>query len=355
MPFRKIKFNRVALPIVIGIAVIFYMFYREYEPGAFSIIDFSWTSIFFLFIAFLLMICRDIGYIIRLKILSGEDLTWYKSFRVIMLWEFTSAITPSAIGGTSLAILYVNKEGLSLGKSSAVVMATSFLDELYFILLFPLLVLFLNPSDLFIVEGSDSPFFTSEFFLFAAIGYLVKFIYTLFVSYGLFINPRGLKFLLLWLFKLPVLRRWRHGANDAGTEIITSSRELRRKPFLFWFKAFMATVFSWTSRYWVANAMLAAFFVVSDHFLIFARQLVMWIIMLVSPTPGGSGFAEFVFSRYLGEFIPASPVTSGAIIVAMAFMWRIISYYPYLLMGVIILPRWLQFHFGQKNKQNQHK
>ncbi|MFP4060339.1 MAG: UPF0104 family protein, partial [Bacteroidales bacterium] len=96
-------------------------------------------------------------------------------------------------------------------------------------------------------------------------------------------------------------------------------------------------------------------FVVSDHFLIFARQLVMWIIMLVSPTPGGSGFAEFVFSRYLGEFIPASPVTSGAIIVAMAFMWRIISYYPYLLMGVIILPRWLQFHFGQKNKQNQHK
>ena len=346
--FRKLKFNRIVLPVLIGIGVVFFMFYREYEPGAFSIINFTWASAAFLLIAFLLMIFRDVGYIIRLKILSGDKLSWYKSFRIIMLWEFTSAITPSAIGGTSLAILYVNKEGLSLGKSSAVVMATSFLDELYFIILFPLLLLFLNPADLFTIEGSKSSLWTNEFFLFASIGYLVKLVYTLFVSYGLFINPRGLKFLLLWIFRLPVLRRWRHGANDAGTEIIASSRELKQKSFLFWLKAFMATVFSWTSRYWVANALLAAFFVVSDHFLIFARQLVMWIMMLVSPTPGGSGFAEFVFSRYLGEFIPATPETAGLVIVAMAFIWRVVSYYPYLLMGVIILPRWLQSHFGRK-------
>jgi len=28
----------------------------------------------------------------------------------------------------------------------------------------------------------------------------------------------------------------------------------------------------------------------------------MWIILLVSPTPGGSGIAEFVFSDFLGDF-----------------------------------------------------
>ena len=47
-----------------------------------------------------------------------------------------------------------------------------------------------------------------------------------------------------------------------------------------------------------------AFFVLKDtdwatQFLIFARQLIMWIMMLISPTPGGSGFAEFVFKEYL--------------------------------------------------------
>lgn len=49
------------------------------------------------------------------------------------------AITPSAVGGTSVAIIYVHKEGISLGRSSAIVMLTSFLDEIYFIVMFPLL------------------------------------------------------------------------------------------------------------------------------------------------------------------------------------------------------------------------
>ena len=95
------------------------------------------------------MLFRDIGYILRLMILTDGEFTFRKALRVIMLWEFTSAITPSAIGGTSVAILYVNKEGLSVGRSSAVVMATSFLDELYFILMFPLLLFIVKPSTLF--------------------------------------------------------------------------------------------------------------------------------------------------------------------------------------------------------------
>ena len=53
--------------------------------------------------------------------------------------------------------------------------------------------------------------------------------------------------------------------------------------------------------------MLLAFFTVKDHMLIFARQLVMWIMMLVSPTPGGSGFAEYIFTRYLSDVIPVDP------------------------------------------------
>ena len=36
----------------------------------------------------------------------------------------------------------------------------------------------------------------------------------------------------------------------------------------------------------------AAFFPVSDHLLLYARQLIMWVILLISPTPGGSGIAD---------------------------------------------------------------
>jgi hypothetical protein len=105
-------------------------------------------------------------------------------------------------------------------------------------------------------------------------------------------------------------------------------------------KTFAATFLSWTARYWVVNFMLLAFIPVSEHFLIYARQLVMWVIMLMSPTPGGSGIAEFAFSGFLREFT----LGLGA---AFALLWRFLTYYPYLFVGSIVLPGWVKrTHFS---------
>jgi len=70
--------------------------------------------------------------------------------------------------------------------------------------------------------------------------------------------------------------------------------------------------------------------------------------MLISPTPGGSGFAEYVFTRYLGEFIPVDAALLGSVVIAMALLWRMVSYYPYLLIGAIIFPRWIKTKFLNK-------
>ena len=58
--------------------------------------------------------------------------------------------------------------------------------------------------------------------------------------------------------------------------------------------------------------------------------------MLISPTPGGSGFAEYVFKEYLGEFLPSMGVA-----VAIAILWRFVTYYPYLIAGALIIPKWI--------------
>jgi glycosyltransferase 2 family protein len=347
-PLSKIKLRRVIYPVIIGLGVVGYMFYREFDPYVFTYISVAKWSFLWFGVAIALMAFRDIGYIIRLLILAEGKLTLRQAFRIVMLWEFTSAITPSAIGGTAVAILYVNKEGIGIGRSSAIVMATSLLDELYFLIMFPLLLLFVRVHVLFGIGLNEEVTFSNELFIFALLGYGLKFLYVLVLSYGLFFNPRGLKWLLLMIFKLPILRRWKQGANEAGTEIIENSKEFKAKPFIFWFKAFVATALSWTSRYWVVNALLLAFFTVSDHGVIFARQLVMWIMMLVSPTPGGSGFAEYVFTRYLGEFIPVEPLILGTVAVAMALVWRLATYYPYLIIGAFIFPKWIRKRFGDE-------
>ncbi|NVO08846.1 MAG: flippase-like domain-containing protein [Bacteroidales bacterium] len=348
-PLKKIKVRKVIYPIIIGLAVVGYLFYKKFNPNAFDVIVFTKWSVFWLIIAFCFMGLRDFGYMLRLRVLTENMLNFRQSFKVIMLWEFSSAILPSAFGGTMVATIYVNKEGVNVGKSSAVVMITSFLDELYFILVFPILLVIITPTALFglgVTTGIST--FSQDIFIFCIIGYLIKFVWVVMLSYGLFINPRGLKWLLMLIFKLPLLRKWKHGANRAGTDIIQSSIEFRKKPFGFWLKAFGTTFISWTSRYCVVNALLLAFFAVNNHVLIFVRQLAMSIIQLISPTPGGSGSSEYIFTRYLGEFIPVDPAMLGSIVIAMAFLWRMISYYPYLLIGAIIFPRWIKEKFVKK-------
>jgi len=346
---KQVSPKRIVIPILIGLGVAGYMLYKEWDGDALSELNVGVLGVLFIGVAMLMMVLRDLGYMIRLRILAGEQLSWRSIFNIILLWEFTSAVTPSAIGGTSVAVFFIHKEGISVGRSSAIVLSTAFLDELYFILAFPLILFFINPIELFSLnqEGAtEIVTFTNKYFYFAFVGYSLKLIFLLFVAYGLFINPKGIKTTLNFIFKFPLIRRWQKGADQTGDEIILASQDLKTRPFMFWVKAFGATVMSWTARYWVANFLLVALLFsttghtiaidFSEHVLIFARQLVMWIMMLVMPTPGGSGFAEAIFSEYMAEFIPVG------FVVVMAFLWRLITYYPYLFLGSFVVPRWIK-------------
>jgi len=342
----KLRPGKIILPIVIGIAVVGWLLIKEINTTALAELNFTWRSVFWLAAAWCCMIGRDLGYIIRIRILSEKDLNWGQAFRVIMLWEFTSAITPSTVGGTAVAVVFVHKEGISVGRSTSIVLATSFLDELYFVIMFPLILLFVGGDILFTtsLQGTGIALL-NNLVIVAIIGYTIILAWVIFVGYGLFIDPDKIKKTLIYLFRLPVLKRWHDSAEKAGDDIIESSHELRRKPFLFWVNAFTATVLSWTSRYFVVNAILVAFFSIEDHLLIFARQLVTWIMMIISPTPGGSGFAELILGRYISDTIPTDPIHAGSLALAIAIIWRIISYYPYLIIGASLLPGWIQKKF----------
>ncbi len=66
---------------------------------------------FYIVIAMLMMAVRDFAYIYRLLILTDHEISWGQAFNVIMLWEFSSAISPSVVGGTGPAIFFFIKRG----------------------------------------------------------------------------------------------------------------------------------------------------------------------------------------------------------------------------------------------------
>jgi glycosyltransferase 2 family protein len=342
----KLKPGKIIIPILIGLGVVVWFLLKEIDTDVLSQLTFTWRTVFWLLAAWCCMIGRDLGYMIRIRILSGKDLTWRQAFRVIMLWEFTSAITPSTVGGTAVAVVFVHKEGISVGRSTSIVLATSFLDELYFVIMFPLILLIVGGKILFTtsLQGTGITLLNNLVFV-AIVGYLIILAWVILVGYGLFIDPEKIKNTIINIFKLPVLKRWKGSAVKAGDDIVESSHELKKQKFSFWLKAFTATFLSWTSRYWVVNAILVAFFTINDHFLIFARQLVTWIMMIISPTPGGSGFAELILGRYISDTIPADASYVGSIALAIAIIWRIISYYPYLIIGASLVPGWIQKNF----------
>ena len=350
----RLKPVKIVIPIILGLAIIAWLIVKEIEATALSQLVFTWKTIFWIFVAWLCMIGRDLGYMIRIRILSENDLNWRQAFRVIMLWEFTSAISPSTIGGTALAVVFIHKENISVGRSTAIVLATSFLDELYFVVMFPIILLIVGSDILFTtsLQGTGIALL-NNLMIIAVTGYAVILAWVILVGYGLFINPVKIKNIIISLFRLPFLSRWKEQAEKAGDDIVESSRELKRRPWLFWLKAFIATVLSWTSRYWVVNALLVAFFTINKHFLIFARQLVTWIMMIISPTPGGSGFAELILGRYISDALPVEVIQAGSVALAIAIIWRLISYYPYLIIGASIVPGWIQKKFVEPSRKNK--
>ena len=295
-----------------------------------------WSGII---LAALFMVCQNLALTQRFKILVGKKLSWKQVFRVNMLCEFTSAATPSAVGGSSLIAVYLHKEGLTGGEGTSIMIANLFLDEL-FLGIACLAVLVLFPTDVLFMN--NAAFDTGVQIIFMSVLAIVC-LWTLILYVALFHKASWVSNVLTALFSLPFLRRWKSNIEKLGNDLVTSSHELSKRSFGFWLKCFLVTAWAWCSRYWVVNALLFAFSSGGDHLLAFARQLVIWMILVVTPTPGGSGFGEYMFKVYYGDFFTAA----GTALIA-AFIWRLITYYSYLIIGVCILPQWVNSTFGKK-------
>lgn len=296
-----------------------------------------WTnnSVIWILMALLFTIGRDVFYMIRIRLLTHKELNWKSSFYVIMLWEFASALSPGVVGGAAVAMFILNREKIALGRSTAIVFITTMMDNLFYVLMIPFVFLFIDSTQLFPTQTAGS---TSVQWLFW-IGFTTILVACLFLFASIFLFPKLATWFFSKLFSLPFLKKWKNGAIQTGKDIEISSAEMKKESFNFWFKVFLSTCGSWISRYLVINALLQAFLKLGfiDHVLILGKQLVLWLFMLVSPTPGGSGVAEYAFGELLISFSQ-----SGILLVGLAILWRLISYFPYLFIGAFLLPRWLR-------------
>lgn len=292
--------------------------------------------------ALAMMVFRDLGYMYRIRILTDKHLSWKQSFEVIMLWEFASAMTPSVVGGSGVAMLILNREGIAMGRSTAITFVTAMLDEIFYIVMVPVVLIAIGTDSLFPETWAGESFGTNSVQILFWIGYFFIVLLTLLIMLSIFLYPNLFKRLLQIITSARVLKRFRKRATHIGNEIILTSQVLRGQPFSYWAKSFAATLLSWSARFLTLNFILLIFtpnFYRSDlfsHLEVAGRQLIMWVIMLISPTPGGSGIAELALAKFFDYLMPVG------LLAIVAILWRLMTYFPYLFIGAVILPRFLR-------------
>lgn len=330
MSSPRLSWWKVAIPIAIGVGVTAWLAARDYSSVDMSALSLGWRSVAGIALALLAVAGRDFGLTWRFHTIASPSLTWRQSLRVDLMCAFTSAITPSAVGGSALAVFYLNAEGVKAGRGTALTLTTLFLDELFFVVFCPLIVLVVPFNDIFGEPHTRGAFLKGVEVVFWTV-YAGIVAYTALLYVGILRRPRLVGGAIRALMRLPLLRRWQAKGESMAANLEATSEWVRGCPRRWWANVLGATVLSWFSRYLIVNALFWGFVPGSDAVLVFARQFVVWVVLMVSPTPGSSGVSEWMFTNYYGDLIGD---TSLALVLAL--VWRAITYYLYLFLGLIL-------------------
>lgn len=347
---KSVSSWKLIVPILLGIIVIFWMFGKSFDSKEFLRLSWNSTTVFFILLVVLILIVRHLAYSWRLKIMSHNFFSWKKSIELIFLWEFASTISPTSLGGSASAIIFLTQENYKTARSVALILYSVVLDTLYFLVTMPIFFLIIGPivlrPDLTSVWSING--YAWSFWLV----YLLMFGYGIFFFYGLFINSKRISQILCWLANLKWLSKFREGLLETSQDIIIASEELKKEQWSFHAKAMTATCIAWLCRF--ATIPLIIFAVVQmqswgiiDGIVMLVRHEAMFMLTAFSPTPGGSGVTEALFGGFFTDYLN----DSASIIVAV--LWRVLTYYSYLLSGTIVLPLWIRKVLKARKKQKQ--
>ena len=261
----------------------------------------------------------------KIRFLADKAINRMASIRIALSWDFASAITPSTIGGAPVATFAMTREGIKFGKSSAIILYGVLLDQFWYALAVPILLI----SGIYFEVIPDEIGLAGNITMFFIYAGLI--LYGALLTYGLLINPASLKEILKKIFSWRFLKKYSEKVNAEASNLESYSIELRNKPIGFVLKAFFLSTMSWLCRIAIPVIVVLSL-LPGDEILLVLRSLSMNLAFLVIPTPGGSGGVEGLFAIFLGPLIERTAFIGLAV-----FLWRIITYYISIGLGIIAM------------------
>ena len=325
----------ILVPIVIAIGLVIYLLLQDDQLAQETLDAVYSFSPFILFWVLILLGAKDLLNTLRLKFIGGSSFGLVSALRVILLWEFAIAVTPPVLGATGVLVFIMYKEGASFAKALAFALLLAIFDNLFFVTATPISWLLFGdgfiPKGTLFTDNLDQP--VDQLFW---ISYWLVVYYTVLMLCAVLLVPRLVRRLVQSLMRLKWLRRWESNVMKQMDDLVMVSQILKGKKIAFWFGLIFLSYGVWILKYSLINILVVGSGIQEEvnHVFLLSRHLAMWIFMLVSPAPGNAGVAEVIFPIFFEEFTREKTFAIGLI-------WRAFSYYPYLILGAFLLPRWL--------------
>lgn len=319
----------LAISLVLSIAAALFVFFRNFNEETLESLLKVRSE--YLLVAALMVFALWVIEGLRIKLLTatlgGAKISLYEAVQVYLMTFFFASVTPLAAGEWPAHIYALSRHGLSLGESTAITVARAFLTRF----------LFTASAIFFIIffRGRLVPTFLNSVFIYAAFVSVI----TLLLLFFLLWKPVFVKNLLQkigsFTCKKFLLR------TSRGEKIYYFlSQELRN--FLYsadFFKRFrwgnlfvliFLTVAFWLCLFSIAPVILIGLNKPAPYFQSLVWQIVIQMIIIYVPLPGGSGVAELSLASLFIYFVPSSVL--GIFVV----VWRFFTYYVLLFFGGVV-------------------
>lgn len=328
----SIKYLAISIALsVIGMGIVIYL---TYTPGVLE--HLKPKRLPGLAIAILVTLLKVYFTAAKIRYLADKVIGKMAAVRIALTWDFASAVTPSTIGGAPVATFAMTREGIQLGQSSAIMLYSVLLDQFWYALAVPILLVTgiyfqVLPEEIGLVGNVTMILIYTGLLLYGAI-----------LAYGLLINPSAIKKVVRVVFRLPFLKKHAEKMNTEAENLESYSRLLRKKPYTFVLKAFYLSTMTWLCK--IALPVIVVLSLLpADEVLLTLRSLAMNLAFLVIPTPGGSGGVEGLFAIFLGPLIDRKAFIGLAV-----FAWRIITYYSSIGLGIFAMIWYVNDSVNQK-------
>ena len=268
----------------------------------------------------------------RLDYLSRGHLGLRAGVRGQIAWDFFSYVTPSTVGGGPFASVFISRDRkMPLGEATSIILFAMLLDQVSLALTIPVLLVCALFVDVFpdalgtVGAGALGLFF---------VGYTM---WVLVFAYGTLIRPQVLTGLVGGLLRIRWLRRFKTRALRVLSDLQARSALLRKQPLRFYAQGFGLTLVPWISRYLLAVFVIRSVYSDADGLLIFLRSAALNLGTLALPTPGGAGGVEGLYVLFFGPEVMPSALVAPTLLV-----WRLLSFYVFILAGLFVTMRTLQ-------------